>query len=354
MKQYARRLLPLIIAIATISAVYPIIKKLTTPSAASGVKFARIDVNKLLRESPDWSKYQELQAEVDKLRQKWATSNKNTAVDSDFEDKGEQAVIMGQIAEIDRMRQAEINLKAATLKKALNEYAADRQGQIKIGVNERFNLLNDEFNKEMQQKAAAAKIRIENLRRQLESEYQLTLANLQFQLALDALSTDQGEAEAEKNKVQGEIDRIKLEMERKTAAAEETEQNSLNSFAEEQKKAIAQEVENYKLNLEKEMRRDLAAYQRKLEEEFKDWNSKRNQDYQKAVELRKKNLQQDNSKMLIFQSQQRQIEDRILWRIKQKAKELARARRIDLIVSGGIYNNLPDLTRDFERALGYI
>lgn len=316
-----------------------------------------LDLDKLMKVHPDWTKYQELQKEILKLDEKWKQNSglpKSNNNDSENGIASNEAVGR-QINGIEQMFKDEIAQKLDNLNQNLRDYSENLRNQMNSQLNEKVNLLNGQLKNEIQNKLSQMEKQLKDYRSLVNSEYQIRLANLQLQLATADLSSNKDDALSEKNKIQSEITGIRNEIDQKTTLEEQRLQKEAENYREIRNKEILLEIDQLKAELEKQYQTALAVYRQRLEADFNKWRTYRETNLKSAIELRKEQseteFRRDNSQKLIFQSQASQIKEQIAWDIKQRAKLVARSKKFDIILNGGMNVSLPDLSPDIEKML---
>jgi len=306
---------------------------------AGKVKVARVQLEELLAQHPDWSKYQNLQRELNKLEQNWAKEigeNPSLRDNIGLEVEGLQR----QTNEIQQAFNEEFQLKLANLNKALEEYIKNRQNQAASLYKEKVDALNDRLTKELKSRADANNEALSRVRAQIQSDYQITLSNLQLQLTVAELALNPQEQWGEKEKIQAEIDRINREIEDRVRAEYEKLQAEYDHFVEQRKAEISTELEAYQKQLRQEMSADIQKYREKLESEFDTWRQKREAELQNAVKSREEQLSQEfreySAKRQVLVAQLKQLKEDMLWEVKTAAKRMARAKSVDLVVTGDL------------------
>ncbi|HYH03989.1 MAG TPA: hypothetical protein VEC37_12865 [Bacillota bacterium] len=320
------------------------------------VTLGQVDIQALLKKHPDWQKYTELQDELEKLRQKWGTSNRQNTGETGKGGLNNSSELRSQVGEIERIYTEENKLKLADLNKSIKEYVQTKTQQLNQLLNDRLKSINSRLTSDIQRKTQENESKLQAYFLELQSEYQVTLSNLQLQLSLLDISSNPANAKAEREKIQAEINRIQTEIGRKKAIKQSALQKELETWAETEKKAAHQEFEHYKTEKESELKNDILAYRQKLENNFSNWHKQQKDDLDSAKKLREekweKDYRQDSVRETIIKSQQEQLKEAMLWDIRQKAKLVARTKKVDCVVTHAVVNvNAPDLTEALTRII---
>jgi len=310
---------------------------LTIP--AIEVKVAQVQLDELLNKHPDWSKYQNLRLELNKLEKNWA--KEIGEIPSLWDDAGFGTdELQRQTDEIQQAFSEEIKVKLANLNKSLEEYIKNRQNQAAALYKEKVDALNDRLTKELKTRAEANNEVLNRIRLQIQADYQITLSNLQLQLTVAELALNTQEHRVEKERVQAEINRINREIEDRVQQEHEKLKTEYDRFVEQRKTEISNELEAYQKQLRQEMSVDVVKYREKLESEFETWRQKREAELQNAVKSRNEQLSKEykqyNAKRQVLLAQLNQIKDDMLWEVKTAVKQKARAGSIDLVVTGDL------------------
>lgn len=324
----------------------------------SQINVAHLDLNEVLKKHPDWSNYQKIQNELGQLRQKWNKQTDSLINTREFSsDSLINAEINNQIMSIQAMFEEEVSTKLENINKLLAEYSENRRSQMNADLNSKINSVNERLKNLIQKKVDESEKSLVEYQKKVQAEYQLQLTNLQFQFSMAEMSLNKEEALLQKKKIQVEIERIRHEIDEKVNIEAEKIRKSLDEFSDDQKKKTSLEIEEYKANLERNFEKDFIAYRQKLESEFEDWRKHREADLKSAIEVRKDQSKtefiQDNVKMQVLQSQLSQLKDQMIWDIRQKTKFLARLKKIDLIIDGGINLCLIDLRPELEKMIAH-
>jgi hypothetical protein len=328
-------------------------QKSVTP--AKPVALARVDLNKLLQVHPDWDRYRELQTQIDQLRDQWGRKNASESNQSGL-DNSVLPELRRQINEIEQNFTDESRLKLANLNKAIADYVRDQTRQAQAVLNERLTAINNSLTKELQDLAKKHENILQAYWNELQTEKQLALSNLQLQLSLLELSSDKNQAKMEKQKIQAEINRIKTEIALKKVEKEGSLQAEFQSYAAKRKQENGREFEEFKREREAQVKKEILEYRKKLEDEFLKWRQRREQELDSAKKLRQEKWVQEYSRVQVKKSllkaQQEQVQEAILWEIRQKTKKIARAQKIDYVLAGEFINlTLPDLTGQVRKSL---
>lgn len=327
-----------LIIISIIGAVF-IFRQSLLPTPAAKVKVAQVQLEELLNKHPDWGKYQNLQAELNKLEQNWTKKIGDSP--SSWDSAGnETEALQRQTDEIQQAYSDEAKVKLANLNKTLEEYTKNRQNQAALLYKEKVDTLNDRLTKEMKARAEVNNEALSRARAKIQADYQVTLSNLQLQLTIAELALNPQEHQGEKEKIQAEIDRLNREIEDQVRVEYEKLLTEYNRFVEQRKTEMSKELEAYQNQLRQEMSADIKEYQEKLEHEFTTWQQKREAELQNAVKSRNEQLSKEykqyTSERQVLQAQLDQIKDNMLWDVKTAVKQMARAEAVDLVVTGDL------------------
>jgi hypothetical protein len=328
-------------------------KKAAVPTKT--LVLARVDLQMALKKHPNWDRYLELEAQIDKLHRKWNTKNAS-AKDVAANSSGENIVELNkQVNEIEQIFIDESRLKLDNLNNTIKEFVKNRTEQLTAVLKERLTSINNQLNKELQNQAKDNDAKLQAYLNELQNDNQVNLANLQFQLSLLDISGDT-KAKTEKAKVQAEIDQIKQEMEQKKAAKEAALQAEFQTYAEAQKKAAGAEFDQFKTERETQVKTDILAYRQRLESEYLTWRTNREQKMDSAKKSRQDKLEQeyrkDSVRESILQSQQEQLKEAIIWEIRQNTKKIASSHKVDCVLAGEYLNlKLRDLTDEVQKSL---
>jgi hypothetical protein len=326
-------------------------QKFVTP--AKPVSLARVDLNKLLHDHPDWDRYRELQTQIDELRDQWGRKNVSESNQSGLSVLPE---LRRQISEIEQNFRDESRLKLANMNKAIADYVQDQTQQARTVLKERFTVINNSLTKELQDLAKEHEKVIQAYWNKLQTEQQVVLSNLQLRVSLLELYSNKEQAKMEKQQIQAEIDRIKTEINLKKVEKEGALQSEFQAYAAKRKQEITREFEEFKHERETEVKKEILEYRQKLEDNFKKWRQHREQELNSAKKLREEKWAQEYSrfqaKKSLLKARQEQIQGEILWKIRQKTKEIAYTQKIDYVLAGEFINlTLPDLTGQVHKTL---
>lgn len=322
--------------------------------AKNQLTLAQVNLPTLVKEHPDWRKYLQLNTELKKLCQKWGVKNQSSAK------KGEHVSASGLFPElqsqegaIEEIYKEESQLKLENLNKSIQEYTQTKTRQVNQALNEEFRRINFRLNNDIQIKTQTNEAEFKAYCNELQNEYQLTLANLQLSLSLLDISPNSDQNKAEKEKLQTEIKQIQTEIALKKTVKKKTLDEKLKQWIEKRKEEAKQEFERFKTNQEQKLEAEILAYRKKLEKDFSDWQQRHKDELDSTKKLREAKWEDEYHRArvqeTIIRSQQEQLKTAILWDICQKAKRIAREKKIDCIITGAVVNvNLQDLTDDLR------
>jgi hypothetical protein len=313
------------------------------------VVLARVDLQAAFKNHPNWDRYLELQTQIDKLRRKW--NSKNAAAQDAATDSGSNNIkeLNKQVNEIEQIYIDESRLKLDNLNNTIKEYVQNRTAQLTAILKERFNNINNQLTKELQNQAQDNETKLQAYLNQLQNDNQVALANLQLQLSLLDISGDSVRTKIEKTKIQKEIDSIKQAIEQKKVDREAALQAEFQVYADNKKKEASAEFGQFKAEKEGQVQADILAYRQKLEHNYLNWKTVREQKLDSARKLRQDKLdqeyRQDKARETILQSQQAQLKEVAVWDIRQKVKQIAQRQKVDCVLAGEFINlNVRDLT----------
>lgn len=339
-----------------IAAVYCVMTQTKLVSGIFQSKIARVELQEIVTAHPDWGKYQKLQQELTKLQENWANQS-GESLQSTFDLEPEKSALDYQMSEIERIYNEEIRLKIGNLNKAIADYLKKRQAQTSASYKEKVKQLNETLNKELTAKSEEMAGKVKQIRSQIQAEYQLELSNLQLQLSMLDMSLNPSDNnQADKEKIQTRINQINREIESKVAAEQTRLQDEFNRFAKEQKENASKEAQAYQSQLSRQLQEDIKQFRQKMETEFNEWQQQRKKELDETLQSRKnKNLaeyKRYSSERLILESEMKQIKEDILWQVKKKAKKLAQAKKVDLIVTGDLAKlKTYDLTTELKKMI---
>jgi Skp family chaperone for outer membrane proteins len=322
------------------------------------VALAKVDLESLLKEHPDWSEYLELQREMDQLREKWG--DKSAPAREEPSDSNLQSSTINelkrQVREIERSYYDENQLKQDNLNKSIGEYVQNKTQQFDTLLGDKLKNINSRLSQDLQKKSRENENKYQSYVNTIQSENQAKLSNMQFQLAMLDMSQNQISAKSERERLQAEIKRIKDEMEQKKAVKFDLLQKDTEVYAENRKKEATAEFEQFKAENEQQFEAEIRDYHQTMEEEYLTWQKQREQEKNSAKKLREdqqlEEYRKDSARETIIRSQQAQLRERMIWEVRQKVKRIAQTRKIDCVLVGELVNLcIPDLTRDIKLAL---
>jgi Skp family chaperone for outer membrane proteins len=322
------------------------------------VALAKVDLESLLKEHPDWDQYQQLQQEMDQLRKKWGgkpTSAQTESTASNFQSSS-ITELNRQVLEIERSYYDESKLKQDNFNKTIGEYVRNKTQQLNALLGDKLKSVNSRLSQELQKKNRENENKYQSYVDTIQKENQAKLSDMQFQLSMLDMSQNQITAKSEREKLQADIKRIKDEMEQKKAAKFSLLQKDTEVYAENRKNEATAEFEQFKAENEQKFEAEIRDYRQTMEEEYLTWQKQREQEKNSAKKLREEQrleeYRKDSARETIIKSQQAQLREQMIWEVRQKVKRIAQTRSIDCVLVGELINlHIPDLTRDIKLAL---
>jgi Skp family chaperone for outer membrane proteins len=316
------------------------------------VTMAKVDLDSLLKEHPDWSKYEELQKEMDQLRKKWGIKSSNSQAEAGKTIRSSGiSELNRQVSEIEQSYYDETKLKQDNLNKTVQEYVQNQTQQLNTLLGDKFKSINTRLSQDLRKKSKEIENKYQAYVNEIQNENKVKLSNLQLQLSTLDLTSNQITAKSERERIQAEIERLQKEMEQKKAAKYNLLQKDTELYADNRKKEAIAEFEEFKAENEQKYEADIMDFRNTMEEEYLTWQKEREREKNSAKKLREdqrlEEYRKDSAKETILKSQQAQLKEAMVWEIRQKAKTIAQARKIDCILVGEIINiHLVDMTRD--------
>jgi Skp family chaperone for outer membrane proteins len=322
------------------------------------VALAKVDLESLLKEHPDWGEYLKLQQEIDQLREKWGGKSTLPPEKSTADNLKSFSIteLNRQVSEIERSYYIESELKQDNLNKTIGEYVQNKTQQLNTLLEDKLKSVNTRLNHDLQRKTKENESKYQSYVSAIHKENQAKLSDMQFQLSMLDMSQNQISAKSERERLQAEIKQIKNEMERKMEAKFTLLQKDTEVYAENRKKEAGAEFEQFKAENKQKFQAEIRDFRNTTEEEYLTWQKQREKEKNSAKKLREEQqleeYRKDSARETIIKSQQAQLREKMIWEVRQKVKRIAQDRKIECVLVGELINlHIPDLTRDIKLAL---
>ncbi len=247
------------------------------------------DYSRILDSNANWGQYQKLNLGIAAFKKGWSLSNDNVSEQriAEFEQKMSEESLMTQSAQIRQIYLEEKGFRENEQNEAFKLYQTRLYQELELDIAVKTAGLKSRFDKEINTKELEVRNAFEKYNRDLEQEYRLTLANLQFQLLLVDLSGSQEEP-VEKKKIQSQIDQIHQEMHDKIEIQRRQLSSEYDDFKKKRQIVLNFELEKLRNQSGASTAEELAKYRQALEQGFQNWLGRRKLETEAAVKLRKK------------------------------------------------------------------
>ena len=236
----------------------------------------------LVKKQADWGRYTQLSKAVAKVKQNWDGTKLLPLTTGAVLSSSERIAISRQTATIKDLFYAEEQRKQINLDSALKEFRRKRSLQLTAKLKDMVAILNRELDLELQNKDRANDKLLLEYQHKLQMGQQLTLTNLQIQLAVADLLQNQDE----RNKLQLQQKLIQQDISRKITSYEQLLKNEQTTFEKQKRLEITSKFKLFKSEQEAEFQLELDAYKGKLQSEFETWHNAMEQELHNAIEIR--------------------------------------------------------------------
>jgi Skp family chaperone for outer membrane proteins len=337
----------LVVLLVLVAVVYGGYSLFSTYFGVKKTDFAAFDLNVLLREHPNWGRYQELQRELERIRGNW--ENPPPRLDESIWSTPGQyklAPVERQMIELQNSYRLEETDKWGSIQKLLQDYHKRRMKELEDRLKARFEVLKKAFNTELEAKHDAQQKLLDAYRKKLEDEQYPALTNLQLRLATLGVNPTNTDNE-ERLRIQKEINNIKAEIDNKLEERAGQYEREFNAYQKVRSQQLNDQFTVFETKTNDEFKADFKRYQDKLDAEFRAWRTRRQQELNKSLEKRR---QEQAQQQLLF-SQQTQVYDGMMRDIRKAVREYAERNKIGCVVAGQLTSGQPDLTRQLAKML---
>jgi hypothetical protein len=306
---------------------------------------AAFDLDALLREHPNWGRYQELLHDLERISNNWEIEPSRpdlSASSSQFK----LAPVDRQMIELQNNYRLEETYKWGSVQKALQDYQKRKLQDLEERFKIKFEALKKVLNIDLEAKHKEQQEALDAHRKKLDEEQYSTLANLQLRLATLGVSRSSTDEE-ERARIQKEINRIKDEIEEKMEMRAGQYEQEFGIYQRLRSQQLNVQLKELEVKADLEIKADLRRYQEKLSAEFQAWRVRRQQEMNKSLEKRR---QEQAQQQLLF-SQQTQLYEGMMRDIRKAVKEYAQHNQIGCVIAGQASSGQPDLTRQLAQML---
>lgn len=240
----------------------------------------------------DWNEYTKIGQAMGEIMKGWDHPQNPLLKEqtSQFELKITEESLETQTSQIKQLFAEEEAFRKADLDKTLGLYRNKLNQEMEREIDLRTFRLKTDYQKEITNREFNIKNSIAKYNEELKSEYQVTLANLQLQLLLVDLSNRVKEPTLEKQKIQGQIDKIHQEMYDKISMRQQELTEELAQYKKQRMMTLDSEIKGIRTQSAQSVESALSKYRNLLEADFYQWRQQRQQDIQMVINLRQSRL----------------------------------------------------------------
>jgi len=281
------RILLLLMTITIMSIIFVVIRN-GIIERNNKISEQKMVANLLHLQEPGWEGYTKLDNGFTGFLQKWNidTRKKQTGDSELAENNFIRSEFDHQISEIKRISDIEENLKLSEIHETFQNYVTKRRSTLDNEFQKKVINMEEALKSELIQKKLETKQQLHDFEKELLSEQQLNLVNLQLQFALSDLKDGREEFNEPRNKIQAKMNAIKTEIAREVAAKRELLDNQFMAYEKQRTKEVHHQLDNLKLKLDSQLENDLAAFKANLNQNYDDWRQIQSSNFAKAIDIR--------------------------------------------------------------------
>ncbi|HBF37495.1 MAG TPA: hypothetical protein DDW50_09265 [Firmicutes bacterium] len=281
------RILLLLMTITIMSIIFVVIRN-GIIERNNKISEQKMVANLLHLQEPGWEGYTKLDNGFTGFLQKWNidTRKKQTGDSELAENNFIRSEFDHQISEIKRISDIEENLKLSEIHETFQNYVTKRRSTLDNEFQKKVINMEEALKSELIQKKLETKQQLHDFEKELLSEQQLNLVNLQLQFALSDLKDGREEFNEPRNKIQAKMNAIKTEIAREVAAKRELLDNQFMAYEKQRTKEVHNQLDNLKLKLDSQLENDLAAFKANLNQNYDDWRQIQSSNFAKAIDIR--------------------------------------------------------------------
>lgn len=244
-------------------------------------------------ERADWNEYAKISGAMSELTGGWvypkSSSQKKEKI-SIFQQKIAEESLSAQTNQIKLLFTEEEAFRKAELENALELYRNKLHLEMERELQEQTIRIKTNFEKEVTVRELAIKNTVTQYNEEMAAKYQVTLANLQLQLLLIDLSNRIKEPALEKQRIQGQIDKVHQEMYDKISIRQQQLSEELAQYKKQRQISLDSEIAGIRNKLANTAESAFNKYRERLEADFYQWQQQRQQDIEMVIDLRESRL----------------------------------------------------------------
>lgn len=290
---------------------------------------AVLSLEKSMKAHPQWSRFEKLMDDIkaleDRLKQLGLPLDEESP--SQSIDELQNPLTMSER----RLLNAEAELHMELMMETLKRWEKDNIEDIKQRMRIREEQLQEEIKDAAAEEQRRYKEKLIDYKNQVEMEFSLRIANIEFKLNVPGLSQE------EKQALENEALEIKRTMQGLLQAKDAEYARELNAFVEQRQSEAKIKLEKYLGELQADAHRRMEIQQKKLRQEFQDWQNQRIKEHRQSLEKKKRQYAMELNELSSLRGKREILRIRMTADIRRKTRELAEKEGYSAVVLAPLF-----------------
>lgn len=241
---------------------------------------------------------------------------------------------------------SEIEMHMELMADAQRRWEQDMRDEINNQLKMKEEQLQAEIKAEVYEKQRLYKEKLEDYKDDVDLEHSLKLTNIDFKLKVPGLS------EAEKLGLENEKAAIQRTMQEMIKAKEAEYAKELKEFVDHRSAEAKKVLDEYLRQLQVDAQKRLELKQKKMKQEFLDWQKQQLDKHRQSLESKKRRYSAEINQLESLRAEQELVRVRMKADIRKKLRELTEKQGISAVVLNPLFGSQPfDITSELIQLL---
>ena len=228
----------------------------------------------------------------------------------------------------------ELSLKMKLLQETMQRWDMDLKEEMEIQLKTKKEQLNNEIKVAVEDREALYTEKLQALKQELDLEYSLKIANIDFKLSVPGIS----EFEIEQLKKQKEA--LEMEKTNKLLTQKDEYGQEIKEFISRRNQTAKEEITQYITELEEEVKRRRELQQIRLRDDFEAWRKRRAEELQQDVSS-------DITNLNVLEAEKEGLRILMVNKVRRNLRRIAKEKGLSVIVGDPLFfNESMDLTTE--------